>query len=87
MHLFAHHMPAALVLSPDSWEDVRRRQVLARRQQGNERKLVTIIILACLMGLILLTLERIIWRSRCCTARWNAPARQQQREREDGLTV
>ncbi|KAG7121615.1 hypothetical protein HYQ45_014449 [Verticillium longisporum] len=63
MHLFAHHMPAALVLSPDSWEDVRRRQVLARRQQGNERKLVTIIILACLMGLILLTLLYLVIRA------------------------
>lgn len=43
MHLFAHHMPAVLVLSPDSREDAPRRQALARRQQGNERKLVTIV--------------------------------------------
>ncbi|CRK47287.1 hypothetical protein BN1723_007464 [Verticillium longisporum] len=63
MHLFAHHMPAVLVLSPDSWEDAPRRQALARRQQGNERKLVTIIILACLMGLILLTLLYLVIRA------------------------
>ncbi|RXG43532.1 hypothetical protein VDGE_01119 [Verticillium dahliae] len=56
-------MPAVLVLSPDSREDAPRRQALARRQQGNERKLVTIIILACLMGLILLTLLYLVIRA------------------------
>ncbi|KAM0335487.1 hypothetical protein ACHAQA_000535 [Verticillium albo-atrum] len=63
MYLLALHIPIAFALPPDHQYEAHKRDGLVRRQQNNTRKIVTIAILACLMGLIFLTFLYLVIRA------------------------
>ncbi|KAM0276856.1 hypothetical protein ACHAQH_006332 [Verticillium albo-atrum] len=63
MYLIASHISVAFALPLDSQQELNRRDGLVRRQQGNNRKIVTIAILASLMGLILITFLYLVIRA------------------------